>query len=307
MPTHNEPALAERDGRFSCLLKPTRRGMFTIPFHEYLSFPAVNNTLLNYFADCPLSAYEFLSGLVHEKPTRPMILGSAVDCLVCDLRLFDAMFHVRPETIEELPWHGNRTACKEWIERHSDRPILTREDVFEAQSIASAVLSDPMAAGLIEQCQTQPSVFWADKRTGLQMKGRIDFKGPRFAADLKVVSGAKTEELAKTIDRFRWHVQAAIYSDGLEAIGEECNTFYIIAVQSGERPKVNVRYYKSDAIEFGRAEYLSQLADLKACLQGGSWHGYSGASGEVGEIDLPRYAYQREELELVIGGRKVMA
>lgn len=301
----NRPSI---DAIKSALLDGNRREIIPLPFLKYWDESGVNNTLLKEVEDCELSALEMLLGKT-DKPTDAMVIGSAVDTLLCEREAFGDKFYFRPETYvnendEEKPWNGNAKVCKAWLAEHADRPVLTSDDVTECEAMARAVLSDPRASDLLQQCMPQLCVFWKDKRTGLQMKGRPDLKGPRFAGDLKVTSDARTEAFSKQVANLHYYRQAAIYSDGLEANGEECSDFYLIAVQRGQYPKVNVRRLKLRAIELGRFEYQMLCSQLKDALVSNQWASYSGPGTEIRELDLPEYHYNRGgDLTLTIGGK----
>ena len=219
---------------------------------------------------------------------------------MCEPDSFEARFYIRPDEVDGEKWQGNRKACKQWLADHADRPVLGSSEMEEAEAVVDAIQAEPRAAELLSEAQPQCSMFWPDGKTGLQMMGRPDFILPRGAADLKCTNDASTGGFARTIDNFGYHLQAAIYADGLEANGRECNTFYFIAVQGGERPKVNVRYLKSEAIELGRATYRDLLRDLKDCIERNEWPSYSGPGAEVQPIDLPPYAYARVEADQLL-------
>jgi hypothetical protein len=53
-------------------------------------------------------------------------------------------------------------------------------------------------------------------------------------------------------------------------LGIEANDFYFIAVQPGQRPKVNVRLLDQDSIALGRWVYERDLAAYAECVKSGS-------------------------------------
>jgi len=268
-----------------------------IPLSSYLNTPAVSNSMLKEFADCPLCALEYITDRGRREPTHDMILGSAIDCLLCDPDAFNAWFYLRPDVYgdDRKKWNGNATECRKWLLDHRDKPVLSRADVAEVEACVSAIKADPRAAELLRDAVPQLTLFWQDKRTGLQMTGRPDFTLPRAAVDLKFTNRANVNHFARTLTNMGYHRQAAIYTDGLEANGRECNTFYFIAVQGGDRPKVNVRYLKSDALELGRAHYRKMLVELKECIERNEWPGYSGPGTEIHPIDLTNWAYNEHD------------
>jgi hypothetical protein len=265
-----------------------------MPFDQYQAVPAVSKSFLDEFARCPLAGYEYMTR-GSEPPTKAMVLGSAVDCLLCEPDQFDSRFHIRPETYEsddgEKPLSGNAKACKEWIKTHRDKPVLTAAERDEALEMVRAIEADPKAANLLHGCKVQQSVFWTEPTTGLQLKGRPDFIGPGYAIDLKTTRDASETAISRTIASYRYYVQAALYSDGLKANGVECEAFYFIFVEAGARPKPNVRKLKQEALELGRMVYHEQLLKVRDCFKANNWPGFSGDGDNILEIDVPTWCH----------------
>jgi exodeoxyribonuclease VIII len=272
-------------------------GIYDIPFDEYRQKPGINKSLLDRFSLCPAEAKIYLDDPESGKATEAMIMGSAVDTLVCEPNLFDTRFWVRPDTYcnednETKPWSGNSKICKAWVKGHSDRPILTWNQHEEAHSIASTIKDHPIAGPLLAQCKAQRSMFWIDKSTGLLCKGRPDFVASRFGADLKVMRSIATPAVSKAIANYRLHLQAAFYTDGLNANGIACDDFYFICAKrvGDSKPLINIKRLALRAIDLARATYQRELAALRECHEKNFWPDYTG--NEIGQIDLPEYAYQ---------------
>jgi exodeoxyribonuclease VIII len=274
------------------------------PLPEYLRQRRVTKHLLDAVDESPLHAWEAIH-LPPPPPTEAMIRGSVVDTLLCEPEKLTERFHIRPPTYgpEAKKWNSNANECKEWIASHIDKPIVPADMLMDAEAMVAAVNAEPKARHLLEKAQSQVTVTWESNRSTMGLAGRPDFVGERFAADLKTCRSANPRSLSHAILQYRYHVQAALYVDGLRANGMDCNDFYFIFVDNSTRPKVNVRLLTQKALDLGRFTYTQQLAILNECIENDRWPGYSGTEDEpVKMIDVPEWAYGAGALNLVIGG-----
>jgi len=135
------------------------------------------------------------------------------------------------------------------------------------------------------------SLFGVHKETGLAIKGRADWLGKSHIVDIKTTADASNGELCKSIYRFRYHVQAAMYLTLAQQNGLDVDSFYFVAIERGEFPLINVRKLSPEAVERGQQILDKQLLDLSNCIKTDIWPDYSGGTATAGEIDLPPYAY----------------
>jgi exodeoxyribonuclease VIII len=170
------------------------------------------------------------------------------------------------------------------------REIVTEAEVEELVDIASAIErheSAGRALAMIDKVET--SLVWHDEDTGMACRCRPDaILSNGLIVDLKTTQDASPEGFAKSIANFRYHVQAAYYSDGYAAaFGEQPKGFMFIAVEK-TAPYLVACYLLSDlAVIRGRAEYKEDLQTLKQCLATDEWPGYS---EKPLVIDLPKWA-----------------
>lgn len=279
----------------------------SLAFADYQARPGVHKSMLDEFARSPQCGYEYMI-LKHDTPTHAQIIGSAVDCMLCEPDQFVTRFWARPETYEspegEKPWNGNSKICRQWLAAHQSKPILTNADALTVRAMVAAIANDKKAMRLIEGCSVQTSLFWSDDRTGLQLKGRPDFVRHGYAIDLKSCRDASERGLSHAVAEYRYYVQAAMYMDGLSANGRVCDKFYFLGVEPGVFPKTNIRQLDPKAIDLGRMVYNEQLLKVRDCMESKRWPGFSGDGDEVLSIDLPAYTYNSNggAFTLTIGG-----
>jgi hypothetical protein len=248
----------------------------------------------------PLDYYRWKTGQLKREETDAMRLGTILHLAAVEKTI--PKFHIRPETYgeENKPWNGNAKACKQWMQDHSDAPIYTEERAKFITSISGYVSNHPKASGLLSGGHAEVSCFARDPRTGLLLKGRLDYVIPGhdfwMVPDLKSTTDASTDAFQRTILNLRYHVQAAIYCKILRLLGVPSVRYFLIALETGQLPKLNVKELNTRAIALGEEELDDDLDTLIECRRTGIWPEWcdESATGAIQHIDLPDYAYPSE-------------
>jgi exodeoxyribonuclease VIII len=105
--------------------------------------------------------------------------------------------------------------------------------------------------------------------------------------DLKTTKSASKRGFAKSVAEYRYHVQAAIYTDLLEANGLFVPEFIFIAVEKTYPYAVGIYKLDQDALDLGRSLYQRDLALYKHCVEMDDWPAYP---EEVVTLSLPAWA-----------------
>lgn len=259
-----------------------------MPFADYLAAPGVSNSLLTKFRRCPLLAYEHQTGLIEDEPTDAMLIGKLTDEAIFTPSNFHNLYYLQPETYEsedgEKKWSNNAKVCKAWNADHADRHVVTSKEIEGVERLVDAVWADSFAADLLKGVKYQTSLFALHPKTQLMRKGRPDGMGDGFLLDLKKVADASTNALSRAIATYGYYVQAAYYLDLCASLGIEANDFYFIAVEPGQRPKVNVRRLTLKSIDLGRWVYEKALAEYAECAATGIWPSYTGKKIDAVEV-----------------------
>ena len=275
---------------------PNTAGAFeSLPFDEYRAAPGLSKSMLNVFRECPAKYKAQLDGKITAKATRAMEYGTILHAAILE-GLFD--YHVRPEILNDKPWHGARTDCKEWLAARSDMPVLSADQDDEIRLVARHVRKHPLAWPLLKGSRREVSLF--GEYGGRLVKGRVDALNPSgWICDIKKVADASTHALSRAVFNFGHHIQAALYWKLCALNGIKCDGFYFIAIElgatTGDQPLLNVRRLSSEAMEAGNFELEKMLVELRECEQSGIWPDYSGR--ELGEVSVPGYALPEMELE----------
>lgn len=284
-----------------------------IPEHIYHRSPGISKHALDAINVSPL---HYLTEKQNPKPPTPqMVLGSALHCLVLEPERFDDEFIKEPtnkprkptaaqinkkggptgETLAALEWYAEWEKASEGKTVISDKPgkdeywepgdwqtIHNIRDAVRSHETAS-ILLDP-DAGVAER-----SIYWRDKETARLCRSRVDFlnEAHGLAIDLKTAASARYSEFTRAIHRYRYHVQAEMYSAGLRACKWPLKAFVFIAVERVPPYGVGVYVLDSEARRIGFTQWRNDMHTYDQCKRLDEWPSYP---PEVREIVLPAYA-----------------
>ncbi len=242
---------------------------------------------------------------VRKESTEAMTWGTLMDCyLTCPDR-FDDLFAVKPDTYPaadgtDKKWSGNANFCKDWVEEHSDREIITSDDVLEAQKAIAAIKASPDVAEVfaISQKQVMVAGIWTDKATGIRIPLRAlldlvpDAKHAEWGKDIGDSKTARNGNPAKwdrVCDDGGYDFQAALYLDMFNAATGEGRDGFIYCIQENEPPyhvTTPIPALSPEFIIFGRMKYMSALAYYAECLRRNVWPGYAPAGFIIGKKQM---------------------
>lgn len=251
---------------------------------EYHSSPAISKSGLDLIRKAP-ALYRWRRDNPQE-PTPAMRLGTLTHTAVLEPWRLD-------EDVIVAPKIDRRTSAgkSEWAAfqiQAEGRELVEPDELAKLYAIRDAVRAHPAAAkalGMVREVES--SIFWqigdVDCRCrpdGITTNGVI--------VDLKTTRDASPDGFVKSIAGYRYHVQAAYYSDGYEAaFGEAPRGFIFIAVETEPPYLVGVYVASETMILRGRADYEADLARFRECRDTDTWPGYSDAPLT---LDLPKWA-----------------
>lgn len=254
---------------------------------EYHRHPAVSKSHLDFVAKSPLhywARYVDPDRVIPE-PTPAMVLGSAVHSAVLEPENFSRDFVVAPEGINRRTNAGK----EEWAAFEAsakDKRVLTAEQVELVRAIAASVHAHPAAKAVFSlEGLAERSYSWVDETTGEQCKCRPDWHSAdrRIIVDLKTTEDASAENFARSIAKWRYHVQAAWYLRGLGA-----EQFLFVAVE--KTPPYATAVYAATPAMVAAGERVADrdLAVLAECRAKNHWPSYS---DQIVTLDLPGWCH----------------
>jgi len=214
--------------------------------------------------------------------------------------LIERLKAVRPDAVILEDLKAN------YAKANAGRIILKAEECDQLYRMRDAVMAHPAAKALMTGAKmvTERSVYWTDPATGLLCRCRPDgWRVDGVVPDVKTTDDASEEGFARSIAKYRYHVQAAFYLDGIAHMQRQADdvpefaaappkAFPFLAVEKGARVvdgvALGVAVYLLDAesIALGRQEYQRDLATIAACRQAEKWPGYG---DKINSISLPKW------------------
>jgi hypothetical protein len=255
---------------------------------EYDRLQRVNWSTLKVLAKSPAHYRHQL--LAKNDDTDARKLGRAVHLAVFEPERFAS---------ECVLWEDGRRAGKKWeafSARHGAREILTAREHECCLTLQRAVRTDAAAGKYLAGGKGEMTLLWRHGVSGmgglagfdLDCKGRVDFLADVGAiVDLKTTRDASPDGFAKECWKYRYHAQAAFYTDGHEAATGARLPYVIVAVETAAPHAVQVYRVPESVLEVGREEYRTLLERLHFCRTNAIWPAYF--DGES-ELSLPKWA-----------------
>ena len=281
-----------------------KSGIYDIPENDYHKGPGISQTSLKPIEQSMAHyQYEKANPIV---PTPDMNFGSLYHTVCFQPELLDQVIAYGPDSARRKAadkeawavfWAENANKIKVNAEGYvlgldkygkiakSEFSIGTAKEMkmaLEAHPIASNAL---YCEGAVEQ-----SMYSVDEETGLLKRGRID-KVPSSGntlIDLKTIVSVSDHGIAKACAERYYYVQGAYYLDIANELGLEREIFVFVFQEKKKPYHVRVMQLSQSDIEYGRHKYRIWMDKLFHSISNDTWPGYA---DEIGEIEMPKYAY----------------
>lgn len=279
----------------------------SLPWEAYLEIDAVNNSSLNELRRSP----------AHWKAAR----GSDKDS---DARRFGRLWHdstlepekmhdhyaVMPDFTQDLSkeYKSPRATSEykqkvaDWEATIGDRDIVTSEWWAATHRMLIALNQNDLARQcMVHDGPAECTLVWEEPTTGILCKSRLD-KWDRLKhriGDLKTTIDAT--EFNKSIGKWRYHRQAAFYTDAVYQLTGERHEFVFVASEKSEPFAVVAAPLDDDSIAAGRDEYRRLLRTLARCRETGRYDPPQNPK----YFHCPSWAMELDEVGLTVGGEKV--
>ncbi len=252
----------------------------SISNQDYHAMGGVSKSGLDRFAKSP--AHYIAALQTPRAETQAMRIGSLFHSLILE-----------PETtrIVQAPSCDRRTKAgkaeyAEFCAINEDAEVVSADEWGMLSGMASSVKDHRAASALFaSKGKAENSLFWQDTDTGVLCKCRPDFyRADGIVVDLKTTEDASPRAFMRSIAKYRYHVQAAFYSDGLMTAELPVKGFVFVAVE--KKPPYAVAVYQLDnqAAEAGRMLYKDELLKMAVCMVDNNWPAYS---TKIETISLP--------------------
>lgn len=246
------------------------------------------------------SLKESVFGFFNKKdrnPTKAMQTGTAIHCALLEPAKFSEQYKLMPEITDK-----RLKEYKDAVKQFDGVELITGQDALNIKGMIDAVMSNDAARGLLESsgwCEV--SGFHTDQDTGVKLRHRFDkLTADGCGVDVKKTQSANPDEISKTIYKYGYDMQDALYSDAYEAItGHKLNQFYFIFVEESYPHQVAVVYLDDVSKQIGRDQYKALIGDYQHYTMNPS---AVNNNAEIKMISLPEWALRDYEKSLEDGG-----
>ncbi len=187
------------------------------------------------------------------------------------------------DSTQGKPKREDMDLCLTKILESQHKITCTQEQLKTVIAIRDAVYQHEAARMILSAGHAEVTSFYVDPDTGVQCKARADWYRPDvgIVADLKSTTDASAVEVARSIAKYRYHVQAAHYLQAFEA-----DKFLFVFFEK-EAPYGVAVYDSAEILPWGRAQRKANLTTYARCQMANEWPCYY---PEIQSIALPRWA-----------------
>lgn len=260
---------------------------------EYRAHPAISRSDLWRLRESP-EKFRYYMGNPPE-PTPALIFGQAVHKLLLQPEGFDAEFAVMPDIDRRTK--AGREAYEAFLEESEGKTVITAADYEKAAAMVEKCLAAPFVEQLLSGAREEP-IFWTDELTGEKCKCRPDalteIGEDLVIADYKTCTDASTDAFMKDAFRYGYHLQAAMYSEGVLKTTGRMPLFVFIAQEKSPPYAVNVMQADNVMTDYGYDVFWTLMGLYHRCKESGKWYGYNGRDDVINNLSLPAWAVKGE-------------
>jgi hypothetical protein len=247
----------------------------------------VSKSGLDRFHRSPAHYKAWIEGKL-DSETVALSFGRAFHCAILEPERFADEYAAEPD-FGDCRFKAAKDKRNAWRDEHAGHNIVDSESMVAIEGMRAAVLAHPLAGKMIRDGQSELTAVWDDPDTGLRCQCRADYYVRKLAMilDVKTTDDAGEDGFRRSIYKYRYHVQDALYRFGFSAVGEHVQHFVLVAVE--KEPPYALATYALDADGIGRG-YSAARRDIDAlseCIKTNKWPGYP---ERIQTIELPPWA-----------------
>ena len=222
-----------------------------------------------------------------QEPTPAMIFGQALHMAVLQPDIFKDNFVTAPATDRRTK--AGKDAWQAFCSGNKNKIIITAEDSEIIWEMAEKI-NKCHAAKILLNGEHEKEIFWNDDMTGEKCKCRVDcisrIGGRNVITDIKTTVKAETETFMRSAINYGYHIQAAMYCEGVGKNLGDCD-FAFIAIEKEPPYCINIMQADEYFIRHGKEEFCRLMNVYSRCRKSGNWYGYNGENNEINTLGLP--------------------
>lgn len=212
-----------------------------------------------------------------EEKSPALAFGSAAHKLILEPNDFDSEYAVAPNVDRRT-----KAGKEEWAafcEENTGKTMIGPDDYSVMMQMLESVVNCPLANEMLSG-QHEVPFFWTDPDTGEKCKCKADVvrtvDGRYQVVDYKTATNARTDTFNSAIFKHGYHVQAAMYTEGLRlALGLDYRPGFVFVAQEKKAPyAVNVIEVSEDVMQYGSRVFHDLLRKYHECKEVDIWQGY---------------------------------
>ena len=212
--------------------------------------------------------------------------GSAFHCAVLEPERFAAEYAVPPKCDRRTK--QGKADYEAWQHANTGKTPLDAADAELIGRMAESVRENPAAAQLLGAAlHVERGIRWTCPDSGLELRCRPDLVGSGCVVNLKTAQAAHPDEFVRSVVRHRYHAQAAMDLEGVEAVTGELRRHFLLVVEKVAPWECCVYELNGDALDDGRNWLVRVRRELRARREFDSWQ--SPRWNQVTRLALPRW------------------
>lgn len=261
---------------------------------EYRAHPAISRSDLWKLNESP---EKFKWYKEHPTPPTPALLfGQVVHKLLLEPDGFEGEFAVFPEVDRRTKAGKEEYAA--FLDENEGKGLITVDAFQTAWDMAEKAKQEPFVRKLLNGEHEKP-FFWTDEVTQEDCKCRVDcltdIGGKPYIIDYKTCADASNDAFMRDAIKYGYHVQAAMYSDGVEKNIGVKPTFVFIAQEKAEPYAINIFQSDEAFVQYGEDVFRELMGVYHECRTTGVYWGYLGKLNIVNELQLPSYLVKNSD------------
>lgn len=220
-----------------------------------------------------------------KEETEALIFGKLVHCLILEPENYNDKFLVTKK-IDKRTKEG-KGYYQNILDNLNGRIIISEEQIEQASIMASKVINHSLGSKLLSNGKSEVIIHWECPITGCRFRSMIDYLND-YVIDLKTTDDARPESFQRSITKYRYDVQGAVYLDAVQiSTGIRPKGFIIISIEKTAPYNVAIYLLDEVAIDSGKSKYIRNAFTYKECIESNYWPGYD---EQINLISLPSYA-----------------
>jgi hypothetical protein len=239
-------------------MKQDTAKIVSMPREEYDHIERVNFSTLKFMDRSPAHYHAAMMAISRGPPSNEMVLGNCLHVGVFEPDRYRNSIAV---------WDGARRAGKDWEAfkaENEGKALLTVKAFALCNRLVDGVRRDSTALQYISRGASEQTVLWdysvpespiAPAAT-TPIKSRIDFVShAKVICDLKSAIDGSPGGFGRAALRLNYHVQSALYQDGVLAATGERLPYVFVVIEKAEPLLVQVYRVQDKDLELGRKKF----------------------------------------------------